>query len=285
MLPYNDNRLILPPGGEGQLMQVSAGVTALRKAPSSDATQISQALHGEIVSLHHVEGAFGLVQNQTDGYVGWVVMDALSTPVLVPTHRVRIARLHAYTEPSILALPTLVVGIGTRLTATGDRDGRYLKFKRAGWIVEQLVAPIDDLETDPASVAERFLGTPYLWGGRDSLGLDCSGLVQTAFGACGIPCPRDSDMQSEWFGDAIDNWEEPGALRRNDLVFWNGHIGIMLDAEALLHANGTYMSTIKEPLRPAIDRIATEYGEPLGARRINLDKLRGVQPAWLIPQA
>lgn len=285
MLPYNDKRLILPPDGAGQAMQVSAGAAALHKAPSPDATQISQALHGETVCLHHEEGAFGLVQNQTDGYIGWALMDALSASIHAPTHRVCVARLHAYAEPSVLAPPNLNFGIGARLTATGDRDGRYLNFERAGWIVDHLVAPIDDLETDPAAVAERFLGTPYLWGGRDCLGLDCSGLVQIAFGACGIACPRDSDMQSEWFGDAIADWDQPGALRRNDLIFWKGHVGIMLNAETLLHANGTFMSTIKEPLRPAIARIATEYGEPLGARRINLDELRGVQPAWLNPQA
>jgi len=285
MLSFNDKRLQLPPGGAATSMQVSAGVIALRKAPASDTTQISQALHGEDVLLHHEDGEFGLIQNQSDGYVGWASMAALSAPVLAPTHRVRVSRLHSYAEPSISAPVHLMLGIGARLTATGDRDGRYLKFERAGWIVDHLVAPIDELESDPADVAERFIGTPYLWGGRACSGLDCSALVQIAFGACGIACPRDSDMQSEWLGDPIADWVRPGGLRRNDLVFWKGHIGIMLDAETLLHANGTFMSTIREPLRPAIARIATEYGEPLGARRINLDELRGVEPAWLTPQA
>ncbi len=285
MLPYDDKRLVLPAGGSEQLMQVSAGVTALRKAPSSDATQVSQALHGETVTLHHEEGEFGLVQAHTDGYVGWALMAALSAPVLKVTHRVHAARLHTYAAPKISAAPHFVLGIGARLTATGDRQGRYLKFERAGWIVEHLVAPIDDLESDPASVAERYLGTPYLWGGRDCLGLDCSGLVQIAFGACGVACPRDSDMQNHWFGDPLADWTAPGALRRNDLVYWKGHVGIMLDSETLLHANGTFMSTIKEPLRPAIARIANEYGEPLAARRVNLNELRGVEPAWLTLQA
>lgn len=285
MLPLNDKRLTLPPGGDRQQMQVSAGVVAVRNAPRPDATQVSQALHGETLSLHHEEGEFGLVQSLQDGYVGWVLMAALSAPILTPTHRVKVARLHSYSAPSISAPAHFILGTGARLVATGVRDGRYLQFERAGWIVDHLVAPIDELETDPASVAERFLGTPYLWGGRDCLGLDCSGLIQIAFDACGIACPRDSDMQSQWFGDAIPDWGQPGALKRNDLVFWKGHIGIMLDAETLLHANGTFMNTIKEPLRPAIARIATEYGEPLGARRINLDDLRGAQPAWTIPPA
>ena len=281
MLPFQDNRLILPDGGDRVLMQVTDGVVALRKAPQPDATQVSQALFGETLILHHEEGEFGLVQGLQDGYVGWALMDALSAPVMQPTHRVTVPRLHAYVEPRISAPANLVVGIGAQLTATGEREGRYLKFERAGWIVDHLVAPKDELEIDPAAVAERYLATPYLWGGRDGSGLDCSGLVQIAFGACGVAAPRDSDMQREWFGDPVEAWDTPGALRRNDLICWKDHIGILLDAETLLHANGTFMSTIKEPLWPAIERIATEYGEPLGARRIDVSKLRGVQPPWL----
>ncbi len=278
---YDDKRLRLPDGGSGEAMQASAGVTAVRAAPEPDATQVSQILFGEIVTLHHEEGAFGLVQCRHDGYVGWVLMDALSAPVIDPTHRVIAPRLHTYAAPKITAAPHFVLGIGARLTATGRQEGRYIEFERAGWVVDHLVAPVGMIETDPASVAERFIGTPYLWGGRDCLGVDCSGLLQIAFDACGIAAPRDSDMQRDWFGTSIEDWLAPGALQRNDLICWKGHCGIMLDAETLLHANGTFMQTIQEPLLPAIARIATEYGEPLGARRIDIDGLRGVTPPWL----
>ena len=284
MLTYQDDRLTLPEGGDRALMQVTAGVVALRKTPAPDATQISQILFGETVILHHEEGEFGLVQGVQDGYVGWALMEGLSAPVLKATHRVTVPRLHTYAEPSITAAANFVIGIGAQLTATGERERRYLRFERAGWIVDHLVAPANEFETDPATVAERFLTTPYLWGGRDCLGLDCSGLVQIAFGACGIAAPRDSDMQREWFGIPIEDWRVPGVLQRNDLICWKGHIGIMLDAQTLLHANGTFMTTLKEPLWPAIERIATEYGEPLGARRIDVSKLRGVQPPWLTLQ-
>ncbi len=281
MLTYQDKRITLPEGGVRTEFQVCAGVVALRSAPRPDATQVSQALFGETVLLHHEAGEFGLVQCGHDGYVGWALMAALSAPVLAPTHRVCVPRLHTYAEPKVSAAPNFVIGIGAKLTATGARDGRYIQFERAGWVVDHLVSPIADLETDPASVAERYLATPYLWGGRDCLGLDCSGLVQVAFEACGVAGPRDSDMQREWFGDPIENWKDSGALRRNDLICWKGHIGILLDSETLLHANGTFMSTIREPLRPAIERIAKEYGEPLGVRRIDLSGLQGVVPPWL----
>ncbi|MEM6653135.1 MAG: NlpC/P60 family protein [Pseudomonadota bacterium] len=281
MLSFNDPRITLPKGGARQRMQVSAGVAAMRKTPMPDGTQISQVLFGETVILHHEDGEFGLVQCETDRYVGWVLMAALSAPVLSPTHRVLASRLHVYAEPSITAAARFVIGIGTYLTATGRSNGRYLEFERAGWVVDHLVAPIDCLETDPICVAEKCLGTPYLWGGRDCLGLDCSGLVQIAFGACGIAAPRDSDMQQAWFGELIDGWPREGVLKRGDLLFWKGHVGLLADGETLLHCNGTFMTTMKEPVQPAIERIAGEYGPPLEARRVDIQPMKGVMPAWL----
>lgn len=281
MLSYDDPRLRRPEGRPEVRLQVSAGIAALRKTPAPDGPQVSQLLHGETVRLHHEIGEFGLVQSETDGYVGWALMAALSAPVLVPTHRVNAARLHTYSEPRISAAPHFVLGTGARLVATGEREGRYLEFERAGWIVDHLVAPVERLDTDPVSVAERLLGTPYLWGGRDCLGIDCSGLVQIAFAACGVVCPRDSDMQAAWFGDPIEDWQRPDGLQRGDLLFWKGHVGLIADSDTLLHANGTFMTTMSEPLQPAIARIANEYGAPVGARRVNIPALRGVTPDWL----
>lgn len=284
MLSYDDPRLILPEGAEGSRLQVNAGVAAMRKAPAPDATQVSQVLHGETVTLHHEDGEFGLVQCDVDHYVGWVLMEALSAPPLAPTHRVIAPRLHTYAEPKITAAPHFVLGVGAQLTATGARDGRYIEFERAGWVVDHLVAPIETVEDDPVAVAERCLSVPYLWGGRDCLGWDCSGLVQIAFGACGVLSPRDSDMQQAWFGEPIEDWRSPGQLRRGDLIFWKGHVGLLADPETLLHANGTFMTTMKEPLAPAIERIANEYGKPLEARRVDISSLRGAKPDWLTPQ-
>lgn len=285
MLSHSDPRLSLPEGGQGLRLQVSAGVAAMRKQPLSDATQVSQVLHGETVLLHHEDGEFGLVQCEHDRYVGWVLMEALSAPVLAPTHRVLTGRLHTYAEPKISGAPHFVLGSGALLARSGVREGRYIKFERAGWVVDHLVAPLEAVEADPVAVAERFLGTPYLWGGRDCLGMDCSGLVQVAFGGCGVPAPRDSDMQFEWLGEPIEGWQTLGALKRGDLVFWKGHVGIMTDAETLLHANGTFMTTMTEPLRPAVARIATEYGEPIGARRVSISDKQAQTPDWLTRQA
>ncbi len=113
------------------------------------------------------------------------------------------------------------------------------------------------------------------------MGIDCTGLVQQAFGACGVAVPRDSDMQGAWAGAAIGDWAVPGKLRRGDLVFWGGHVGIMLDSDTLLHANAHHMAVAAEPLAQAIERIAETYGEPIGARRIDLEMQTGRKPDWL----
>ena len=282
--PKTDARLNLPAGGELTHMQVSAAIVAMRKTPEQHAELVSQALHGEIVTLHHEEGEFGLIQNHTDGYVGWALMEALSAPTLAPTHRLKSLRAYAFPDPTIKAPPFFPISLGAHLVSKDIREGRFLNVERIGWVVEDQLARIDTFEPDPASVAQQYLHTPYLWGGRESLGIDCSGLMQQAFGACGVVLPRDSDMQTAWCGDDISDWQVPGALQRNDLVFWKGHVGIMLDSETLLHANAHHMATAIEPLHQSIDRIAKQYGEPLGARRIDISAMQGQSPDWLILQ-
>jgi cell wall-associated NlpC family hydrolase len=124
-------------------------------------------------------------------------------------------------------------------------------------------------ESDPVAIAELFLESPYLWGGRTSEGIDCSGLVQTALTAAGFAAPRDSDMQEATLGEpaAIDDPDAP--LKRGDLVFWKGHVGIMRDSLSLLHANGWHMKTASEPLAEARNRIsAGGGGEVTNVRRL-----------------
>jgi len=281
MTDFDDDRLNLPPAGERSLWQVTANLATLRKAPDKDAETASQSLHGEQVCLHHRDGTFGLVQNLADGYVGWTDMEALSQPARAPTHRLRALRAYVYPRPSIKSAPVFEISLGVRLVSEEQREGRFLKCARAGWLYEDQLAAVGDFESDPADVAVRYLHAPYLWGGRESVGLDCSGLVQQSFGACGIALPRDSDMQYAWAGAEIADWQVPGALRRNDLVFWKGHVGIMLDQDMFVHANGHHMAVAAEPLQGAISRIANQYGEPIGARRVDLSKARAEKPAWL----
>ena len=280
MPDFSDPRLTPPRRGRGLRMQVSASVAALRDAPRPDAEMVTQALHGETVTLFDEEGEFGFVQMERDRYVGWTLMDALSAPVSEPTHRVSALRTYAYSQPHLKSAPFGLISMGSAVTVTGEENG-FFKTIRGGWLTRGHVQPIDSFVSDPADLALRFLHSPYLWGGCESLGLDCTGLTRAAFLACGVTLPRDSDMQFAWCGEAVSDWNAPGALKRNDLVFWRGHVGIMLDDKMLLHANGYHMAVATEPLLMAVPRIAKEYGEPKGARRIDISKERGEVPDWL----
>jgi cell wall-associated NlpC family hydrolase len=147
------------------------------------------------------------------------------------------------------------------MVAVEGQEGRFVK--AAGrWFVEEHLAPVGHAEADYVAVAERFVGTPYHWGGRESLGLDCSGLVQQALYASGRACPRDSDQQAA-MGEPVE------ALRRGDLVFWRGHVAIMTSEHDVIHANAWHMAVVVEPLAEAVARRSRlGGGEPTGFRRL-----------------
>lgn len=267
-----DPRLTTPPG-DGVAHRVCAGVANIRTRPDPDAMLTTQALHGETCRVFEKHGAHALVQLDRDRYVGWADLSALSPNTPAPTNRVCALRTYMFSEPDLKSQPLFQLSLNARVSGE-THEGDYVKCADAGWIHQTHLGPVDAFENDPAGVAIRFVGAPYLWGGRDSLGLDCSGLTVAAYSACGVELLRDSDMQFNFEGEPIKGWDQPGALKRGDLVFWDGHVGIMLDAEYFVHANAFHMATATETLAEAIERIAPKYGRPIGAKRINLEKAR-----------
>jgi cell wall-associated NlpC family hydrolase len=244
-------------------MRLVVPAASVRAAPSVDAEQVDQLLFGERFDVLEVEDGFAWGQAARDGYVGFVEAAALSARDLTPTHRVRTLRTFSYLEPSIKAPSRGPFSLGALVTAA-ETTGALTRVEGGGWIPATHLAPIGADFADPVEAALGFLGTPYLWGGRDSLGIDCSGLVQQALYAAGRACPRDTDMQAK-MGEPVGR----EALARGDLVFWRGHVGIMLDGERLLHANGHHMAVVIEPLAEALTRIvAAGPGAPTGFRRI-----------------
>lgn len=244
-------------------MQVIRPTVALRSGPNSGAEQIDQLLFGEVFDRVEAGGDHVWGQARRDGYVGFAEAAALTIEIRAPTHWVAALRAFAFEEPSIKAPASGPLSLNALVTIEAEQD-RFARAAGLGWIAGAHLAPIGTCLTDPAAVAERYLGAPYLWGGRDSLGLDCSGLVQQALYACGIACPRDSDQQARLGAPA-----PPDALRRGDLVFWRGHVGMMIDADRLLHANAHHMAVAIEPLAEAAARIAASGGgEPTAFRRL-----------------
>jgi cell wall-associated NlpC family hydrolase len=254
----------------GQLYEVIEPQAPLRGEPSHDAPLLTEALKGERVTIYEKndEGwAWG--QLVADGYVGWLSANALAPPGAPPTHKVVALRTLVFPGPSIKLAPLEALPLGARV-AVARREERMAVTQSGGYLPEVHLAPIDVYEADFVAVAERFLGVPYLWGGKTTLGLDCSGLVQIALAACGISCPRDSDMQEEALGSPIAAATDRSDLKRGDLVFWTGHVAIVRDRANFLHANAFHMAVAIEPIGDAIARIRGAGGEITSVRRIAL---------------
>jgi hypothetical protein len=251
----------------GEEFEISDAIAPLREGPSSDAMLLTQALTGERVTIYdRNDEGFAWGQLNSDGYVGWLPDRTLAKPVGKPTHKITALRTFAFPGPSIKLPPidTLVMG-ATIMVIREDggfavtRDGWYLPLPHAG--------RIDRHADDFVGVAEQFAGTPYLWGGKSSLGIDCSGLVQVSLNAAGTGCPRDSDMQQDSLGRTLDA-SESKQLQRGDLIFWKGHVAIVRDANTIVHANAHHMATAIENTRAAIARIKAAGSEILTIKRL-----------------
>ncbi|MCJ2064181.1 C40 family peptidase [Methylobacterium sp. J-088] len=249
----------------GSPRRVTAPSAPLRRAPTPEAGLDTEALLGDAVTLYDAANGFAFVQLARDGYVGYLPADSLGPAGPEPTHRVTALRTFLYPEPDLKRPVLAHLSLGARLVVTGAA-GAYLKTP-GGYVFARHCAPVADHAPDYAGTAARLVETPYLWGGRTTLGLDCSGLVQLCLDAAGLACPRDADMQERDLGQAL-----PLALTglcRGDFVFWRGHVGLMLDPETLIHANGYHMAVAAEPLAGAVERIqANSFGAVTGIRRL-----------------
>ncbi len=250
----------------GRPMTVGEPVAALRRRPQADASYETEALMGEVVDVYDETEGWAWGQLTGDGYVGWLPSAALRPEAPTATHKVAATRSFLYPAPSLKAPPAGHLSLGARV-AVARVDGSYAE-TAAGWLFAGHLRPLDWVEPDFVAVAERFLHVPYLWGGKTSLGLDCSALVQVALAAAGIAVPRDSDMQEADVGSILPLTDAFDGLRRGDLVFWKGHVGIMQDGDRILHANGHHMAVASERLADAVARILkTSYGPVTAIRR------------------
>lgn len=249
---------------EGRIMQVVEPVVSIRKAPRFDSMQVTQALMGERIRVFDIQEGWAFGQLCRDSYVGFASVEALSLILTEPTHRVWAPSTFLYPAANVKSQPAIVITMNAIVQVIAG-DENFAQIADGSFVYRAHLRPIGENEVDFVAVAEKFKHVPYYWGGKSVHGLDCSGLVQLSLEACGIACRRDSDMQEESLGSRLMVNDLDG-LRRGDLVFWDGHVGIMIDAQTLLHANGHHMQTVAEPLHDAVDRIAAT-GKPVTSVR------------------
>lgn len=240
----------------GTLKRVIAPTAALYKVPDNRSERQSECLFGEDVLVFEEKDGFCWVKAQQDNYIGYMEQSKIGPLENQTTHWVIVPRTFQYSDCDLRSPMIGSLSMGSRLTIVGKAETRgthYAKLDNGHFVVETHIAPVTTLASDYVSVAESFIRTPYLWGGKSGLGIDCSGLVQLSMMMTGKSVLRDTDMQEASIGTKIDPSD---GLKRGDLVFWKGHVAIMTDENTLLHANGASMDVRKEDLNKAIERIA-----------------------------
>jgi cell wall-associated NlpC family hydrolase len=251
---------------QDDLREVVDPQAPLRHAPASDAPLDTEALKGERVIVHEMT-AEGWCRGElvADGYAGWLPTNALARPGPASTHKVAVPRTLVFPGPDIKLPPIEALSLECRL-AVARIEAPFAVTHAGHYVPARHLAALDVMARDPVAVAERLLDVPYLWGGKTSLGVDCSGLVQIALAACGIKSPRDSAPQERALGAPLTTGLSD--RRRGDLLFWKGHVALVRDAETLIHANAYHMAVAIEPIAEAVARIRSGGSEVSSVRRM-----------------
>jgi cell wall-associated NlpC family hydrolase len=252
----------------GRRMQVCISHADVRREPSEDALTDTQALFGETLIVYEEKNGWCWAQLDRDRYVGYVWAEALTDKIVKPNYRVRSRHTLVYSGPDIKTPPVDALPFGAEVHIVAA-SAQFSETATGGHIYSRHLAANNRPLNDFVGLAEMFVHTPYLWGGKTDVGIDCSGLAQVALTAVGVAAPRDTDMMESMLGRPADVDDRLRGLRRGDLVFWRGHVGIMQNDQTILHANAYHMAVVSEPLATARERIRVKnLSEITSIRRV-----------------
>ena len=229
----------------GARWKVITPTADVREKPDPEALRgklESQLLFGEIFVAEEETADWLKGYCEHDGYKGYVEKKCLTQEFAEATHIVTTQRTDVYRDDSIKSPIRQTLGFGSRVTVA-EMGEKFAKLDDGTHIYASHLSSLSVRE-DFVAAAEKLTDTPYVWGGRGGLGIDCSGLVQISLARAGIDAPRDTGDQEKAVGqDATDK-----PRQRGDIVYFPGHVGIMIDETNILHANATHMKTCVEPL-------------------------------------
>jgi cell wall-associated NlpC family hydrolase len=254
----------------GRSARIGVPIADMLSAPAASGGMNTQLLLGDDLLVFEEGPEWTWVQAVRDNYVGYVARSSIAMDGSEPTHVVSAPRTFVYASADLKLPRKACLSMGSRVPIdrfAETRGTKYAVLASGEALIAAHLRPAGQYIDDYVAIAEELLSTPYLWGGASAFGIDCSGLVQLSMRMAGRAVPRDSDMQAAGLGEPLDPGADTSGLRRGDLVFWKGHIAIMLDGENIIHANGHTMTVSREKLAEAVERIAYLYGGPIGFRR------------------
>jgi cell wall-associated NlpC family hydrolase len=252
---YLRDKVEAPKFSKGYAAQISRGIVPLRRHPADEAGQDTELLFGEKVTVYEEKNGWAWVQNAKDSYVGYTRANDLSREVRQTTHRVKALRTYVYPQPDMKIPPIDMLSMESTVLALKE-EGRYTQIQGGGWIFTDHICSLETKALSHVDIAYQFLGTPYFWGGKTSVGIDCSGLVQVSLSASGISTQRDTYVQETTVGYPVNSEQ----CTEGDLVYWPGHVAIALDKENAIHATANSMDVIIEPIAHITERVKMETG-------------------------
>jgi len=222
----------------------------------------TQLLYGDSFKIIKKKGSWIKIKNNSDGYKGFIKKK--NFPLNKKnTHKVCNLFANLYIKPNLKFKIKKKISFGSKISVT-EKKNNFYKFDNF-WIKKNDLKKIKYKTKDIFKGLNKFMGTKYVWGGKHFSGVDCSGLVQLFFNFNNRFCPRDTKDQIKYFKRKI----KIKNIRKNDLIFWKGHVAIAISNRKLIHAYGPSKSTVAMPIKKTIDRIyKTTRLKVIGIRRV-----------------